>query len=185
MESKMKGFKTVTQGCTTAGRLYNEDYDGPLIPLTKKDLERISKPPTTPPMESKMDDIKTVTYKGQVYQIDKPYLFLGTDGKWELGYLTKVNSASQFPFINHLTEDFSSIECVPEFRGGFGTITPAPIELEQGKAYTFDYLSCTDIIGLWCASRKRFIIADGCELSTQCKNIRPMTVVETLKGKGE
>ena len=181
----MDDVKTVTQGCTTAGRLYNEDYDGPLILLTKEDLERISKPPTTPPMESKMDDIKTETYKGQLYQIDKPYLFLSTNGRWEFGYLTKVNSVSQFPFINHLTEDFSSIKCLPEFKSGFGTITPAPIELVNGAAYMFDYLSCTDIIGLYNASRKRFIIADGCELSTQCKNIRPMAVVETLKGKGE
>ena len=137
---------------------------------------------TTPPMESKMEDIKTVTHEGQVYQIDKPYLFLNANKRWEFGYLTKVNSVSQFPFINHVSEDFSSIKCLPEFRSGFGTITPAPIELDHGKAYTFDYRANRDSsIGVYSKNGSYFVTIGSNYPSDDCTNIRPMAVVEGVK----
>ena len=136
----------------------------------------------TTPMESKMKGFKTVTHDGQVYQIGKAYLFLSTNGRLEFGCLTKVNSASQFPFINHLTEDFSSIECVPEFRGGFGTITPAPRELDNGAAYMFDCDTDVSVMGIFCKRGGLFLVNDGaCFNACFCTNIRLMTVVENGK----
>jgi hypothetical protein len=126
---------------------------------------------------NKMSEIKTVTHEGQVYQIDKPYLFLNTNKKWEFGYLTKVNSTSQFPFINHLSEDFISIKCLPVFSGGFGTITPAPIELIDGAAYTFDYhKNRKPAIGVYSKSENTFITVGHDYFVFDCTNIRLMTV---------
>ena len=176
----MKGFKTVTQGCTTAGRLYNEDYDGPLIPLTKKDLERISKPPTTPPMESKMDDIKTVTHEGTIYQIGKAYLVDDGDNNWILIVLRSVVSSSSLPFRSSL---MGYRACKEAPADSVGTITPAPIDLDHGKAYTFDYtlsggVGVTDTIGIYDEFVGRISHLKGWNAIENCTNIRPMAVVE-------
>ena len=140
---------------------------------------------TTTPVESKMEDVKTVTHDGQVYQIGGVYLAKDTvDGEdiWTPIRLIRIDPKSKYPFRSS-SENGYGYKCItavqsPQF---IGTITPAPIRLVNGKAYTFDYLSCTDIIGLYNASRKRFLMADGCELSTQCTNIRPMAVVDGVK----
>jgi hypothetical protein len=132
---------------------------------------------TMTPMENKMSEIKTETYKSQVYQIDRPYLFLNTNKKWEFGYLTNIDSTSQFPFINHASENFSSIKCVPEFRCGMGTITPAPIELVNGAAYMFDCDDHSNVIGLFIKGGGLFLIHDGAVFNASaCTNIRLMTV---------
>ena len=198
-----------------------------------------------------MEDVKTVTHEGKVYQLNKDYFFGSSKKTMKL---IRIDSLSEYPFKTFENGKENGYRLIYLGIADFGTITPAPIklkikeptfklgeavfiaqmnpnagieskryyhaefwcdsgyqrqyaelgllfnnkqdaeskcrmlvglpqlpapiELVNGKAYTFDYLSCTDIIGLWCASRKRFIIADGCELSTQCKNIRPMAVVE-------
>tara|TARA_R110000803_G_C11817399_1_gene301505 strand:+ start:118 stop:660 length:543 start_codon:yes stop_codon:yes gene_type:complete len=176
----MKGFKTVTQGCTTAGRLYNEDYDGPLIPLTKKDLERISKPPTTPPMESKMDDIKTVTHEGTIYQIGKAYLVDDGDGNWILIVLRSVVSSSSLPFRDSLM-GYRACKNAPA--DSVGTITPAPaplVPLIHGKAYTFDYGDWKNVIGVYSKAGEFLGFSEYCNIhrSIDCTNIRPMAVVE-------
>jgi hypothetical protein len=124
-----------------------------------------------------MNEVKTVTHKGKAYQIDKPYLFLSTNGRWEFGYLTKVDSVSQFPFINHSAESFSSIKCLPELISVSGTITPAPIELVDGAAYMFDYEGRkVDRIGIYLKHDNQFVFPIGYIHTTNCTNIRLMTV---------
>ena len=141
--------------------------------------------PTTTPMESKMDDVKTVTHEGTIYQIGKAYLVDDGDNNWILIVLRSVVSSSSLPFRSSLM-GYRACKNAPA--DSVGTITPAPIDLVDGAAYMFDCDTdaSVSVMGIFCKRGGLFLVNDGaCFNACFCTNIRPMTVVETLKGKGE
>ncbi len=182
----MKKKTTTVTTMNASAHIYDEDYDGPLLLLTKEDFETISNPCTATPMENKMDEVKTETYKGNTYQIGKDYLFSDFNVVWVHSQLTSLASNNFYPFR---TGDFSFqfIKEVPASEN-MGTITPAPVPLIHGKAYTFNCLDGKDITGLWSHRDSAFLCISANKFNyrtTECTNIRPMAVVETLKGNGE
>tara|TARA_R110000803_G_scaffold196737_1_gene260135 strand:+ start:200 stop:718 length:519 start_codon:yes stop_codon:yes gene_type:complete len=56
---------------------------------------------------------------------------------------------------------------------------PAPIELDHGKAYTFDYSDSKDVVGVYNTLNDDFIGTDDTYYYSDCTNIRPMTVAES------
>jgi hypothetical protein len=124
-----------------------------------------------------MSDNKTVTHKGNVYEIGKYYLFSDDGISLILGKLTKVKKAD-WPFHTDNNDIFMYAHEVSTLKDT-GTITPAPIELIDGNAYMFDYegVSCT---GVYDAISGRFYFTIGRHiLASRCTNIRPMTVAES------
>ena len=127
-----------------------------------------------------MSEVKTVTHEGQVYEIGKHYLF-GNSSK--LHKLLEINSKSEYPFrvLDKGQENgFTKIHLVDLDEG---TITPAPIELVDGAAYTYHLNSLSDpefkgldMIGIYKKSVDRFIRNDGFTSAECCINIRLMTV---------
>jgi hypothetical protein len=120
-----------------------------------------------------MSEIKTVTHEGKVYQLNKDYFF----GNYKRTLkLIRIDIASEFPFRvfeNGIEDGYARI-----YLGSaeFGTITPAPIELEHGKAYTFDHGDNKHVVGVYDNKDDDFIGADDCFESRDCTNIRLMTV---------
>jgi hypothetical protein len=138
---------------------------------------------TMTPMENKMDKVKAETYKGNAYQIGKDYLFSDFNVAWVHSQLTGLASNNSSPFK---AGDFSFqfIKEVPASEN-IGTITPAPVPLIHGKAYTFDYLDGKDVTGLYSSRDSAFLCISANKFNyrpSECKNIRPMAVAETLKG---
>ena len=69
-----------------------------------------------------------------------------------------------------------------------GTIKPAPIEPDHGKAYTFDYtlsggvgVGVTGTVGIFDKPQKCFAVIGRRFAFDDCKNIRPMAVVDGAK----
>ena len=123
-----------------------------------------------------MSDNKTVTHKGNVYEIGKHYLF---GNSYQLHKLLKINTESDYPFrvLDEGQENgFTKIHLVDLDEG---TITPAPIELIDGNAYTFDYFSEKDLIGVYSKSWNVLLSLKKQVQAIHCTNIRPMTVKES------
>jgi hypothetical protein len=139
------------------------------------------------PMENKMSEIKAVTeeYEGNVYQIYKPYLFSLSGATWFYDKLINIDAIFNLKPFGTKSGEWSYIKEVPSYEP-MGTITPAPVPLIHGKAYTFDCDNHSDVIGLFSKGGGLFLIHDGAVFNACfCTNIRPMAVVETLKGNGE
>ena len=122
-----------------------------------------------------MSDNKTVTHEGNIYELDKHYLF---GNSYQLHKLLKINTESDYPFrvLDKGQENgFTKIHLVDLDEG---TITPAPIELIDGNAYMFDYQSKLTI-GLYYKLNNMFYMADFSLSVKNCSNIRPMTVAES------
>jgi hypothetical protein len=141
------------------------DLDGQLIPINYhywKLAEDTSKP-------------VTVTHEGNVYELDKHYLF---GNSHQLHRLLKIDKLSDFPFrvLDKGQENgFTKIHLVDL---NTGTITPAPIELIDGNAYMFNYQGIKHI-GLYEKNESSFFMV-GCSYNLEnCTNIRPMTVTES------
>jgi hypothetical protein len=135
---------------------------------------------TMTPMENKMDKVKTETYKGNTYQVGKDYLFSDFNVVWVHSQLTGLASNNSSPFK---AGDFSFqfIKEVPASEN-IGTITPAPVPLIHGKAYTFDCDNHSDVIGLFSKGGGLFLIHDGAVFNACfCTNIRPMAVIASGK----
>jgi hypothetical protein len=123
-----------------------------------------------------MSEIKTVTYEGKVYQINKYYLFSDDGINVVLGRLIHINRASDHPFNTCQSDLFryaKEVSCLESV----GTITPAPIELVDGAAYMFDCDSDVDVIGLFSKGGGLFVKNNGAAFNACfCTNIRLMTV---------
>ena len=131
-----------------------------------------------------MSEIKTVTHEGKVYQIDQDYLFSVRGTTWVYEKLTGIDYSYSKPFCT-ASNEWLYIKEVPASEN-MGTITPAPIELIDGAAYMFDYEGRkVDRIGIYLEHDNHFVFPIGSIHTTNCTNIRLMTVVETLKGNGE
>ncbi len=120
-----------------------------------------------------MSEVKTVTHEGNVYEIGKDYLFSMNQLHWTYASLTDIDGGYAKVFCTQENE-WRHIREIPASRT-MGTITPAPIELIDGNAYTFDYRKAS-YIGLYEEQTYRFINVNGFTLSTHCTNIRRMTV---------
>jgi hypothetical protein len=122
-----------------------------------------------------MIEIKTVTHEGKVYQIGKYYLFSVRGTTWVYEKLTGIDDSYSKPFCTAFNE-WRYIKEVPGSEN-IGTITPAPIDLDDGKAYTFDCDNDVDVIGLFSKGCGLFVINSGAVFNACfCTNIRLMTV---------
>jgi hypothetical protein len=135
---------------------------------------------TMTPMENKMDEVKTVTYEGQVYEIGKYYLFNDGGDYWHFLRLKRLVVGSPLRFEVWITASkftvFSYISEVPASEC-MGTITPAPIELVDGAAYMFDYHeNRKSAIGVYSKTADNFITVGNNYFTDKCTNIRLMTV---------
>jgi hypothetical protein len=121
-----------------------------------------------------MSEIKTVTHEGKVYEIGKYYLFSDSGCKWSVDRLACINSQNSFIFES----DRSVWNLIKETKHAIGTITPAPIELDDGAAYMFDWIERTmkNSVGVYDLSSQRFYFVKGHILASYCTNIRLMTV---------
>jgi hypothetical protein len=125
-----------------------------------------------------MSEIKTETHLGKVYQIDQEYLFSNDGTHLVYGRLKAVCPESSYPFEAHDGFFCKYIGLIQDCKDQ-GTITPAPIELDHGKAYTFDYGDWKHVIGLYSKNIRCFIALnedDNTYLASDCTNIRLMTV---------
>jgi hypothetical protein len=142
---------------------------------------------TMTPMENKMSEIKTETHFGKVYQIDQEYLF-GNDGvNLVYGRLKAIRPKSSHQFETHDASIYKYITMLSDCKDQ-GTITPMPVPLIHGKAYTFDYGDWINAISLYSKNSLCFIALNedtNTYLASDCTNIRPMAVLITLEGKGE
>jgi hypothetical protein len=144
------------------------DLDGQLIPINYhywKLAEDTSKP-------------VTVTHEGNVYELDKHYLF---GNSHQLHRLLKIDKSSVFPFrvLDKGQENgFTKIHLVDL---DTGTITPALIELIDGNSYMFDESGYQkkDCVGLYEKFRHKFHLTNYAVFVNDCTNIRPMTVTES------
>ena len=121
-----------------------------------------------------MSKIKTVTHDGQVYQIDQDYLFSVRGTTWVYEKLTGIDYSYSKNFCT-ASNEWLYIKEVPASEN-MGTITPAPVELDHGKAYTFDYGNYKNVVGVYDNKDDDFIGADDCIEIRDCTNIRLMTV---------
>ena len=118
------------------------------------------------------EEIKTVTHKGNVYQIGKHYAFSDDGKEWVLDILEGFDEEDAHPCRGEL-EIWRLIRIMEPSE--LGTITPVPIELIDGAAYMFDYRQDSRI-GIYERLALRFINVDGFTLLKVCTNIRLMTV---------
>mgnify|MGYP003669877225 CR=1 FL=1 len=129
---------------------------------------------TMTPMENKMSEIKTVTYEGKVYQLNKDYFF----GSYKKTLkLIRIDIASAYPFKVFENGSENGYAIIYLGSAEFGTITLAPVELVDGAAYMFDYEGRkVDRIGIYLEHDNHFVFPIGSIHTTNCTNIRLMTV---------
>jgi hypothetical protein len=123
-----------------------------------------------------MSEIKTVTYEGEVYQIDQDYLFSVRGATWVYEKLTGIDYSDSNPFCTESNE-WLYIKEVPASEN-MGTITPAPIELINGAAYMFNSHedNLLDAIGVYSESHNTLTTFKNLCAVFDCTNIRLMTV---------
>jgi hypothetical protein len=142
---------------------------------------------TMTPMENNMIEVKTEISDGQVYQIGKYYLFSDGGDYWHLLKLKRLVKTLPITFEVWVTNNkFTVFNFIKEAPASecMGTITPAPVPLIHGKAYTFDYGDWKNVIGVYSQAGEFIGFTDYYNIhrSIDCTNIRAMAVVETLKG---
>jgi hypothetical protein len=121
-----------------------------------------------------MSEVKTVTHEGKVYQIGQDYLFRNNGSSLTYSKLENIIFSDAYPFKT-VNCNFKYIEKVPSSKN-LGTITPAPIELDNGNAYTFDYGCIGNRVGVYHKETDRFYFAMAHVPVSACTNIRLMTV---------
>jgi hypothetical protein len=123
---------------------------------------------------NKMSEIKTVTYKGKVYQLGGVYEFSDNGRDWALDELLYIDEGKDLPFCTREYE----WQLIREASYLMGTITPAQIELIDGNAYMFNPHNTTllDVIGLYEEKTNQFCCNGWSIILAHCSIIRPMTV---------
>ena len=94
--------------------------------------------------------METVTVKSRVYQIGGLYMF-GAAGIYPLLGV----KGDMFHFGHHPADEGSSYNC-EEISLNLGTITDAPIELEDGDMCRFEYQN-THCMGFYSKANKSFV----------------------------
>lgn len=118
-----------------------------------------------------MSKIKTVTHEGEVYQIGGVYEFSDEGIDWYVDSLISIDDSKKRPVKGYCWE----WKLIKKSKRKIGTVTPAPVELVDGAAYMFDY-HLSSYVGIYEKTSLRFIQVGGFTLSTNCTNIRLMTV---------
>jgi hypothetical protein len=121
-----------------------------------------------------MSEIKAVTHEGQVYQLEKPYLFSISGVTWFYDKLIDIDGGYSKPFCTK-SKEWLYIKEVPASEE-FGTITPTPIELDHECAYMFDCGASGNIQGIYNKNSNRMMLLNGWNAVENCTNIRLMTV---------
>jgi len=127
--------------------------------------------------EYEMDKVETVTVDGMVYEIGKLYEFSDTDtNRSEIGELTAAEDdiCTRLKFrsrYGNKEEWFHKCEPISHKNG---TITPAPVELIDGKAYQFDYSDEGSAAGFYDKEKDSFRILSIEMESEYCTNIIPL-----------
>ena len=124
-------------------------------------------------------NIKTVTHEGKVYQIDGVYLVSDMasveDNLWTPIRLSRIDAESSHPFRSSETYcGYRYIKAVQPL-SVLGTITPAPEELIDGAAYTFN-IEGNEVIGLYDLQDGTLTGGRYCLYPSAVSNIRLMTV---------
>ena len=101
--------------------------------------------------------METVTVKGKVYQIGQLYIC----NQGEIGILKKADESEDFPFIlswdNKVVSETKPCERIYELHHSLlGTITDAPIELENGDMCAFEYDN-THCLGFYSKANDTFV----------------------------
>jgi hypothetical protein len=122
-----------------------------------------------------MSDCKTVTHEGNVYELDKHYLFGISQ---QLHKLLKIDKLSDYPFRVMDKGDENGFKTMHLVDLDAGTITPAPIDLIDGNAYMFN-VQGNEVIGLYSSDDETLTSARYCLHYSMMSNIRPMTVAES------
>ena len=125
-----------------------------------------------------MED-KTIEYKGKSYEKDKYYLF-GDHGDevFKCMKLKTINTEDEeYPFIGSTSVEYRFLKQLPS-SDNLGTITDAPVDLEDGAAYTFDILNTPTQIGLYREFTNNLWNSTVDISVNQCTNIRKMEVVK-------
>jgi hypothetical protein len=126
-------------------------------------------------MSDKHIDPATKEYQGQLYELDQGYLFSNNQKNWMFTFLINIDKTCSHAFVTS-QQSFNYIKALPASEH-IGTIIPAPIELDHGKAYTFDYGNRLDAVGVYDKCEKRFYHLRGMYFGFEgCTNIRLMTV---------
>ena len=121
-----------------------------------------------------MSEIKTVTHEGNVYQIGGIYEFSDDGVYWTIDTLALISAGDNLLF--------SATRCkwrlLRETKSKIGTITPAPVELVDGAAYTFDVRGRNrHHAGIYDERQGIFSISQGQWVDLEsATNIRLMTV---------
>ena len=129
--------------------------------------------------------MKTIEYKGKVYEIGKYYLF--GDSEWWVTECLKLESIvdDAGDYVFKTRDDCWKLIRETPSSYSFGTITDAPVELEDGAAYTFDFNGVKGSVGV-CSYEIRhnsehvmlLTAKNGDYNSEYCTNIRKMGVIE-------
>ena len=127
-----------------------------------------------------MSEIKTVTYEGNVYDLEGIYLAndigSGEGNLWTTMRLISINPKSTHPFRVSDREGWKYITVIRSPQT-FGTITPAPIELVDGAAYMFDAKFIRNAVGIYHKSSHKMYFTEGmCAEAEWLQNVRLMTV---------
>ena len=179
-------FKNVADECHSQAKELtpNGVKFGPYEEVKGPPPAHLFQPCTTTPTESKMGDVKTVTHDGNVYQIGKNYLLSDNGTDFSLAKLVGIKK-TDWPFQTNDGDVFKYIHEMSALKN-IGTITPEPVPLIHGKAYTFDYtlsggVGVTGTVGIFDKRQKCFAVIGRSVAFEDCKNIRPMAVVEDAK----
>ena len=124
-----------------------------------------------------IEEIKTATHEGNVYEIGKLYAFSDEGKEWEYDILVGFHEDRLDPFIGEI-DVWQLIRIIESSE--LGTITPVPIELIDGAAYMFDYQAFNHPIwqgvGLYEKDEDSFFMVGYSYNLENCTNIRLMTV---------
>ena len=121
----------------------------------------------------------TAIHEGNIYELNKEYLFGDGGSRWVTGVLKSINCESSYPFRSG--SKWKLIKTLDPAE--FGTITPVPVKLDDGAAYMFDYMisdnEIAGVSGIYDEGSNRFYYQGGGFMCIdQCTNIRPLTLAE-------
>jgi hypothetical protein len=88
-----------------------------------------------------MSDCKTVTHKGNVYEIGGVYEFSDGGDYWTIDSLVSIDCAVAYPFKVRDCE----WSLIREAEYKIGTIAPAPIEPTMADLFVSDFRECAHL----------------------------------------
>lgn len=116
---------------------------------------------------------ETIEYNGNVYEIELNYLF-GDEkhGVYHCGKLLGINSDGEFCTEHDVWELCEELPASNEL----GSITKAPIKLEDGECYQFEYIDRGTCRGIYSKLHHAIIGSELDYVAKNCTNIRKMVV---------